>query len=149
MSWLEYRFNPVWIMIMFLIVGPFVMLWGTINYIDQSQITRKCTAVTYGVVASVEMEEKMHDGNRERSYVATVKPIDSSIFGKSEIVSSETSYAFTKEQYVEIKYDPSDPSTYYIVHADPATGDFNLIIAGGVMLFIGLGIYVVRKRMKA
>lgn len=136
--------NPGTIMVFFLIIGPVLLIWGIAGYFMTSRTTGKYT-VTYGVVTAVEMHRETNYHTVETSYVATVKPEDGSIFETSYLTSGKTGYEYEEGEHVEITYDPSDPSIYYIQHADPKNGYINMIIVGAIVLFIGTGIFLVRK----
>jgi len=145
----ETAFNPIWFIAIFLIVGPVLMIWGSAKYIISDQTTSKCSSVTYGIVVNVEKEQRLtHQGFLEESYIATVEPSNKNIFNSSTLRSGETGYAYEKGRNVQINYDPSDPSTYYIEHANPSKSGLSSIIAGAVLFFLGLIILVIYKRLK-
>ena len=125
-----------------------MIVWGIAGYFISGQTTGKYTAVTYGVVTEVEMQKDINYRTVETSYIATVEPEESGIFDTSYLVSGKTGYKYKEGQHVEINYDPSDPSKYYIQHSNPTSGYINLIIIGAIVLFMGTGICIVRKIMR-
>ena len=149
MSWSEIRLNPVYIMILFLVIGPFLMIWGGVNYMINNRVEDDCTSVTNGVVISVEMNKRMWHKQWQITYVATVKPNDDAIFEEATIKSAKTNYAYEEGERVKIHYDPSDTSTYYIEHAAPTRGYITVVISGVVLLVIGLFIRGFIKIMKS
>ena len=138
----------MWIMIMFLILGPFMLIWGSVSYMTNYVNTSKCTATTYGVVVNVEEEVKRAQYSHSTVYIATVEPIESGIFNTSELRSCETDYAFKKDDRVRIYYDPSDPSSYYINFAEPTNQGTVLMFSGVAVTLLGLGFLGIYKRMK-
>lgn len=142
-------FNPTWMMIVFLIAGPLLLIGGGIKFAFYYQTTSKCSAETYGTVVAV--EEERHSSYRHGpyiDYVATVEPADSSIFGRSSLRSAKTDYAYEKWETVRIYYNPSDSSKYYIQHAYPAKGSLIFVVSGAVVLVFGLILLVVPKIKK-
>ena len=136
--------NPAAIMVLFLIAGPVCIIWGIAGYFLSDQNTSKYTAVTYGVVTDVEMIREYNTNHYETSYIATVEPEESGIFS-SYLSSGKTGYEYEKGEHVEINYDPSDPSHYYIQHANPTSSYISIIIAGAIVLFIGAGMFIIFK----
>ena len=141
--------NAYWIMITFFILGPLMLIFGGAGFIRNNQITSKCTAEASGMVIKVEEIATQKRGTITITYVATVAPINKSIFSSSELTSLKTDYKYTEGDYVMISYDPSDPSNYYIQHAKPTGGDLALIFVGAIVTVIALGIFVVKKIEKA
>ena len=149
MSRWKYAFNPTWMMIVFLIAGPILLIGGGIKFVIYYQTTSNCTAEAYGTVIAV--EETRHRSYRHGptiDYVATVQPADSSVFSKSVLISTKTDYKFEKGETVSIYYNPSDSSQYYIQHADPAQSSLIYVITGAVVLVAGLILLVVPKVKK-
>lgn len=137
----ENSFNPVWIMIVFLLIGPFLLILGSVGIIKNYETKHDSTSVAYGTV--VDVEEKRSSpvyGFAQTSYIATVEPEDDSIFDSSELRSVRADYCYAMGERVRIYYDPSDPSTYYIQHADPIEGGRNQVIAGAVVLLLGIAV---------
>lgn len=137
--------NPAAIMICFLIIGPLCIIGGIIGYFMSDQNTSKYTAVAHGVVTEVEMIREIETNHYETSYIATVEPEESGIFSSSYLSSGKAGYEYEKGEHVKINYDPSDPSHYYIQHANPTSGFINLVIVGAVVLFLGAGMYIIGK----
>ena len=143
-TWLNWKYNreylldPKYYMWIFLIVGSFLMIFGGVGLFTQNQSKSKCTAVTYGVVAKVELEKQ--SAFRD-IYSATVEPVDPTIFSGSKTITGETDEAFEKGKYVEIHYDPSDASHFYIENESPSERNLALVIAGGTMTLIGITIF--------
>ena len=129
--------NPAAIMVLFLIAGPVCIIWGIAGYFLSDQNTSKYTAVTYGVVTDVEMIREYNTNHYETSYIATVEPEESGIFS-SYLSSGKTGYEYEKGEHVEINYDPSDPSNYYIQFSEPSSGDLKMVIIGGVLSVVAL-----------
>lgn len=125
-----------------------MLAWGGFSFISSKQFTDKCSGITSGVVVNVEKNYTYIDKREEISYVATVEPNDGTIFNYTFLTSRSTSYAYTKGEHVVIHYDPSDLSTYYIQHADPSTGDLNLLIAGAVVLLLAFAFLGIYKKVK-
>ena len=144
-SWKD-KLNLKYLMIVFLLVGPLALIWGCVELAVNYQNTSRCSAEAMGQVVSVEKENRMtHKGSVYTLYFATVKPVDSNIFSTPELKSTKSSHAYEKDEYVRIKYDPSDHSRYIIEYSDPSTGSINLIIGGAALTFIGLLLLIVPK----
>lgn len=142
----KWECSPAQFMIALLIAGPVLFIWGGIRFAIFYQTTSKCSAETYGQVVNVEVETHLNlEKNEVTECIATVKTTDSSIFKGAELVSGKTNYVYEKGTYVKINYDPSDPSKYYIQHADPAAQGVGTLTAGAAVFLIGIGILVTRK----
>ena len=113
------------ISIVVFVVGIFFVLWGGFKFIQHKQFADKCSSVTYGLVVDVEKDVTYDENNSRTTYVATVKP---------------------NGIYVEINYDPSDPSNYYIQFAEPSSGDLKMVIIGGVLSVIALFVFFGLKK---
>lgn len=143
---LDYILNPKYVMISFLIVGPFLLILGSgLLLFNQNRAASKCTSQTYGMVVSVEQEKGTIFTD---SYVATVEPIDSSIFNGTKSFTVKSSYAYEKGKYVQIQYDPSDPATYYVEHSDSGERGYTFIITGVVVTLLGVAAFGICKAMK-
>ena len=151
--WLNWKYNrdylldPKYYIIILLLAGPLLLIFGGVDLINQNRGTSKCTAVTYGVVVSAEKGK----GTLLRDmYSITVEPVDPSIFNGSKTITGDTDQTFEKGKYVEINYDPSDSSSFNIEHSTPAERGTALLFSGGTLTLIGLivlGFYkVYRKR---
>ena len=145
---LKYSFDPVYITIMFLVMGVILLIWGGAEYIATKQTADRCSSVTTGVVVNVEESTTYSRGKEKIAYVATIKPEDGSIFSDSELRSGETDFAYWKGENVVINYDPSNTSTYYIEHDEPDLSGTYTIIAGVVVLFLGLCFFGIGKKLK-
>ena len=137
--------NPAAIMVLFLIVGPVCIVWGIAGFFMSDQNTSKYTAVAHGVVTEVEMIREIKTNHYETSYIATVEPEESGIFSSSYLSSGKAGYEYEKGEHVKINYDPSDPSHYYIQHANPTSGFITLIIVGAIVTVIGAVMCLIRK----
>ena len=142
------RIKPLQIVIIVLIIGAFIMCWGIISYMMGSRTANRCSSSTLGVVVNSEKHSTIRRKVRHISYVATVEPNDGSIFNNSALFSDESDYSYTKGESVMIHYDPSDPSTYYIQHAEPTAGDLTQVVIGAVLIFLGLGFFAMYKKIK-
>ena len=145
---LRHRPGPMAISIVVFVVGLFFVLWGGFKFILHKQSADRCSSVTYGLVVDVEKDVSYDEYNKRTTYVATVKPNDSTIFGTSTLSTGKTDYAYTEGLYVEINYDPSDPSNYYIQFSEPSSGDLKMVIIGGVMSVIALFVFFGIKKYK-
>lgn len=141
--------NSIWTVIILIVLGVFMLVGGGISYVSNKQITNRCTAVTYGIVTDVSIKRVRKHRHTKTTYIATVDPEDRSIFNSSGLRSDRTSYSYRKGEQVEINYDPLDPSTYYIQHADPSSSGMAMIITGSVITFMGIVIAFLRKAMRA
>ena len=75
--------------------------------------------------------------------------MDSNIFSTPELKSTKSSHAYEKDEYVRIKYDPSDHSRYIIEYSDPSTGSVNLIIAGAIITLLGGVLIFINKMLQS
>ena len=149
LSW-KNKHNLKYVMIMFLLQGPFVLIWGCVEFAVNYQNTSRCSAEAMGQVVSVEKEDRLTlKGSVYTVYFATVKPVDSSILSTPELRSTQSSHAYEKGEYVRIKYDPSDHSRYLIEYSDPSTGSVNLIIAGAIITLLGGVLIFINKMLQS
>ena len=141
-------YHPMWIVALVLFIGLILVGDGTYDYINGDKMAEICSSVATGVVVNSEKHTIIEYETRYIAYVATVAPKDSSIFSSSRLRSTETDYAYQNGETVLIHYDPSDPSTYYIQHAEPARRTVSRIVTGAVLIFVGLGFWVIYKKTK-
>lgn len=138
--------------ILFLVAGSFLMIMGCVVFMINKPLTDGCTAVTYGVVVSV---DRVVDKSREGiatsrgvklyRYVAKIEPEDKSIFNSSTLTSGMSDHTYEKGERVEIHYDPSNPSSHYVQYANPSTDGIIYVVYGAILLFAGIAALVVRK----
>lgn len=135
-------------MITLLVTGLFMIIWGAVGSFISNPVTSKCTAVTYGIVTDVKVEKEHSYRHTSTSYIATVEPEDSSIFNRPSLVSGRSVHSYAKGDRIKIYYDPSDPLNNYIDHANPTTSNLAVTVAGAVLLFAGIAVYVGRRILR-
>ncbi|MBP5655793.1 MAG: DUF3592 domain-containing protein [Clostridiales bacterium] len=137
------------LMILFFVIGSFLLLIGGVTFMINKPLTDSCTAVTYGVVVSVDVDRDRIGTSRTwraRRYAAKVEPEDRSIFyNNSTITGGRTDHYYRKGERVEIYYDPSNPYTYYIQYANPVSEGGSLLAYGACLIVFGLGALVISK----
>lgn len=137
--------NPIYWIVLCLIIGPFMMILSGVDYAKYKQATKNLDSEMYGEVVNVEFEENSLDVS-DREYVATVKPTDWKVFNGSLLTSGKTKYAYKMGEIVEIYYDSSNLSEYRIEHNAPTNGAIPLLVIGSVMTCLGLVILVGYKK---
>ena len=128
--------NPIYWIVLCLIIGPFMMILGGFDYAKYKQATKNLDSEMYGEVVNVEFEDYSLD-IADRKYVATVKPTDRGIFNSSALESGKTRYAYKMGEFVKIFYDSSNVSEYYIEHNAPTNGSITFLVIGIVFTCIG------------
>ena len=132
--------NPIYWIVLCLIIGPFMMILGGVDYAKYKQATKNLDSEMYGEVVNVEFEENSLDVS-DREYIATVRPTDWKVFNVSLLTSGKTKYAYKTGEIVEIYYDSSNLSEYRIEHNAPTNGAIPLLVIGSVMTCLGLFIF--------
>ena len=139
--------NPIYWIVLCLIIGPFMMILGGFDYAKYKQATKNLDSEMYGEVVNVEFEENSLDVS-DREYVATVKPTNSGIFNSSVLKSGETKYEYKMGEFVKIYYDSSNTSEYYIEHNAPINAAIPFLVAGTVFTCLGFVILAGYKMWK-
>ena len=129
--------------VMSFLFGIGMLLMGIIGYSDERAMVKKCTAETTGTVTSV---QAFYGAKNTNSYVATVVPGDTSIFGADTLESTRTSHKYYIDEGVKIWYDPSDTSNYYIQYEKPDATGYSLMT--GAALFAGVGAVMLMMYMR-
>ncbi len=139
--------NPIYWIVLCLIIGPFMMILGGVDYAKYKQATKNLDSEMYGEVINVEFEENSLNIS-DREYVATVKPTDWNVFNGSLLKSGKTKYAYKMGEFVKIYYDSSNLSEYCIEHNAPTNGALPLLVSGTVATCLGLVILAGFKMWK-
>ena len=128
--------NPIYWIVLCLIIGPFMMILGGVDYAKYKQATKNLDSEMYGEVVKVEFEENSLDIS-DREYIATVRPTDWKVFNGSLLTSGKTKYAYKTGEIVEIYYDSSNLSEYRIEHNAPTNDSITFLVIGIVFTCIG------------
>ena len=140
-------FNPKYWILMCLVIGPLMLILSGVSHVKYNKEMKNIDSEMYGEVVSVEIIENSLDV-KDRTYVATVEPTDWRVFNSTALKSGETEYAYEKGEIVEIYYNASNTSEYFIEHNAPTNGTFPFIVFGSAFTMIGVGIWVCTKTIK-
>ena len=136
--------------IMGLLVGAAMVLYGIFGFSQQRQRVRRCTAETSGIVVSVEqLSHPYRDYGRSARhllYRASIEPTNEDIFGSAQLFTDKTEYVYKKDEKVSIYYDPTDTSCYYIEHAKPSATGYTMISCGLILMAVGGVFCLIRSR---
>ena len=140
-------FNPKYWILMCLVIGPLMLILSGVSHVKYNKEMKNIDSEMYGEVVSVEIIENSLDV-KDRTYVATVEPTDWRVFNSTALKSGETEYAYEKGEIVEIYYNASNTSEYFIEHNAPTNGTLPFIVFGSVFTLVGIGIWVGTKTLK-